>query len=158
MEQKRLELEKQFGTLTTRHSSCTIKLPKLELLKFSGNVLKWQEFWDSFEASIHKNPYFQPVDKFNYLKAELEGDAKAVISGLELTNSNYKVAVNLPHERIGREEIIMDAHYSKLMDLPVSSSTTAKRLRSIFALLKLLVKMWTSHILFLLSSQGFPKS
>ena len=27
-----LELEKQFGTLTTRHSSCTIKLPKLELL------------------------------------------------------------------------------------------------------------------------------
>ena len=27
-----LELEKQFGTLTTRHSPCTIKLPKLELL------------------------------------------------------------------------------------------------------------------------------
>ena len=37
VEQKRLELEKQFGTSTTRHSSCTIKLPKLELLKFSGN-------------------------------------------------------------------------------------------------------------------------
>ena len=80
VEQKRLELEKQFGTLTTRHSSCTVELPKLELPKFSGNVLKWQKFWDSFEASINKNRNLQPVDKFNYLEAELEGDAKAVIS------------------------------------------------------------------------------
>ena len=123
VEQKRLELEQQFGTLTTRHSSYTVELPKLELPKFSGNVLKWQEFWDSFEASIHKNPNLQPVDKFSYLEAELEGDAKAVTSGLELTNTNYEVAVNLLQERFGREEIIMDALYSKLMDLTVSSST-----------------------------------
>ena len=66
------------------------------------------------------------MDKLSYLKGKLEIDAKAVISGLELTNSNYEAAVNLLHERFGREEIIMDAHYSKLMDLPVSSSTTAK--------------------------------
>ena len=126
VEQKRLELEKQFGTLTTRHSSYTVELPKLELPKFSGNVLKWQEFWDSFQVFIHKNRTLQPVDKFSYLEAELEGDAKAVISGLELTNSNYEVAVNLLQERFGREKIIMDALFSKLMDLPVSSSTTAK--------------------------------
>ena len=65
MEQKRLELEKQFGVPITRHTP-TIKLPKLELQKFDGNILKWQEFWDSFEASIHRNPNLQPVDKFNY--------------------------------------------------------------------------------------------
>ena len=45
---------------------------------------------------------------------------------MELTNCDYGVAVNLLQERFGREEIIMDAYYSKLMDLPVSSSTTAK--------------------------------
>ena len=27
-----------------------IRLPQLELLKFDGNILKWQEFWDTFEA------------------------------------------------------------------------------------------------------------
>ena len=114
MEQKRLELEKQFGVPITCHTP-TIKLPKLELQKFNGNILRWQEFWDSFEASIHRNPNLQPVDKFNYLRAELEGDASAVISGLELTNSNYEVAVNLLQERFGRDELMMDAHYSALM-------------------------------------------
>ena len=111
MEQKRLELEKKSGVPITRHTP-TIKLPKLELQKFNGNILNWQEFWDSFEASIHKNPNLQPVDKFNYLRAELEGDASVVISGLELTNTNYEVAVNLLQERFGTDELMMDAHYA----------------------------------------------
>lgn len=88
--------------------------------------MKWQEFGDSFKASIHRNPNLQPVDKFNYLRAELEGDSSVVISGLELTNSNYEVAVNLLQERFGRDELMMDAHYSALMDLPVSLNVTAK--------------------------------
>ena len=88
--------------------------------------MKWQEFWDSFEASIYKNPNLQPVDKFNYLRAELEGDASVNISGLELTNTNYEVAVNILQERFGRDELMMDAHYSALMDLPVSLINTAK--------------------------------
>ena len=84
IEQKRLELEKQFVVPLTRHTP-TIKLSKLELQKFNGSILKWQEFWDSSDASIHKNPNLQPVDKFNYLRAELEGDVSVVICRLELT-------------------------------------------------------------------------
>ena len=121
MEQKRLELEKQFGVPITRYTP-TIKLPILELQNFDGNI---KEFWDSFEASIHRNPNLQPLDKFNYLRAELEEDASEVISGLELTNSNYEVAVNLLQERFGRE-LMTDAHYSALMDLPVSLNVTVK--------------------------------
>ena len=30
----------------------TIKPPKLEIASFDGNILKWREFWDAFEASI----------------------------------------------------------------------------------------------------------
>ena len=118
-------MEKQFGVPITRHTP-TIKDPKMELHKFDGNILRWQEFWDSFEASIHRNPNLQPVDKLNYIRAELEGDASAVISGLELTNSNYEVAVNLLQDRFGRDERMMDAHYLALMDLPVSLILTVK--------------------------------
>ena len=84
MEQKRLELEKQIGVPITRHNPA-IKLPNLELPKFDGNILKLQEFWDSFEASIDKNPNLQPVDKFNYLRAELEIDANASLDWNWLT-------------------------------------------------------------------------
>ena len=33
----------------------TLKLPKLDMLAFSGDKLKWNEFWDSFESAVHKN-------------------------------------------------------------------------------------------------------
>ena len=44
-----------------------VKLPKLELKKFNGNHSKWIPFWDTFEASVHKNENLLLIDKFNYL-------------------------------------------------------------------------------------------
>ena len=38
------------GSLSSRSQS--VKLPKLELPKFSGDVLEWSAFWDQFVASI----------------------------------------------------------------------------------------------------------
>ena len=29
-----------------------VKLPKLDLMKFDGDMLQWQEFWDSFNSAI----------------------------------------------------------------------------------------------------------
>lgn len=33
-----------------------VKLPKLTLRKFGGDLTSWATFWDSFESSIHQNP------------------------------------------------------------------------------------------------------
>ena len=44
-----------------------VKLPKLEVRKFSGKIQERHEFWDSFESAIHKNTSLSNVDKFtNY--------------------------------------------------------------------------------------------
>jgi len=56
------------------------------------------------------------------VKAELEGNVSAVISGLGLDNSNYEVAIILLKERFGREELLINANYSALMELSVSSN------------------------------------
>ena len=45
----------------------SIRLLRLELRKFDGNILKWQEFWDTLQSIIRKNNDLQNVDKFNYL-------------------------------------------------------------------------------------------
>ena len=71
--------------------------------RLQDRIEQTEEFWDLFEASIHRNPNLLPADKFNYSRAELEGDASAVTSGLELTNSNCEVAVNVLQERFGRD-------------------------------------------------------
>ena len=75
-------------TTDTPHQNIS-RLPKLNLPYFSGDPLVWQTFWDSFEAAIHSNPSLTGVQKFNYLRAQLQGDAARVIAGFLLTNSNY---------------------------------------------------------------------
>ena len=32
----------------------SIRLPKMQLPNFDGNVLKWPEFWDVFESSVDR--------------------------------------------------------------------------------------------------------
>ena len=59
---------------------------KLEVKRLDGDILRWREFWDTFEYSIHNNQTLQKVDKWNYLKSQLTG--KAADSGLDRTNEN----------------------------------------------------------------------
>jgi len=66
-----------------------IKPPQIDISPFDGDVMKWCEFWE-FEASVVKDSY-SPIDKFNYLKSKLRGDALSAISGYELSNLNYSV-------------------------------------------------------------------
>ena len=100
------------------------RLPKIEYKKFADQMVKWQEFWDTFEATIHKNPSLQPIEKFNYLRAQLENEALQSIEGLELTNTNYEVATILLKERYGNNQLIVDAHDTKLIVMPPASNKT----------------------------------
>ena len=53
---------------STKESDLKVKLPKIELSKFNGQVLKWQTFWDQFEYAIHSKESLCDIDKFTHLK------------------------------------------------------------------------------------------
>ena len=61
-----------------------IKLLKINLPVFDSNILCWQEFWDVFHSSVHKQEV-PNVTKFSYLKGSLRGAAAAVIGGISIT-------------------------------------------------------------------------
>ena len=42
-----------------------IKLPKLTIQPFKGDLTTWITFWDSYKAAIHKNSPLPDIDKFN---------------------------------------------------------------------------------------------
>ena len=44
-----------------------IKLPKLELKKFTGKVTESAGFWDGFKSAVHDDQDLAKVDKFQYL-------------------------------------------------------------------------------------------
>jgi deoxyribodipyrimidine photolyase len=83
------------ATVSVNEQVSGVKLPKLEIKKFDGNLAKWREFWDSYECAIHKNDKLSEIDKFSYLRGLLEGQASTEIAGFALTGVNYKEAVDL---------------------------------------------------------------
>ena len=76
--------QSQIEHSSRRHSSTgnSVKLPKLEIPSFSGENLKWAEFFYSFEAAVHLNTSLSlslslsEVEKLNYLMSKLSGEAK----------------------------------------------------------------------------------
>ena len=44
-----------------------VKLPKLVLRPFSGDITAWTTFWESYESAVHNNRDLTDIDKFNYL-------------------------------------------------------------------------------------------
>ncbi|XP_028416197.1 uncharacterized protein LOC114539977 [Dendronephthya gigantea] len=110
-----------------------VKLPKLEVRKFSGKVQEWPEFWDAFSSAIHENESLSDVDKFTYLRGLLQEPAKSAIAGFALTSINYEAAVKLLERRFGNKTIVQRAYINDLLNLkPVFNGNDTERLRKFF--------------------------
>ena len=110
-----------------------LKLPKFKLPTFDRDSLRWLEFWDSFEAAIHKNPKLAAIDKFNYLRASLEGNAASAIAGFSLSAANYQTAVVVLQERFANPQAIIVNDMEKLLKLSsVSNARDTKQLQNVY--------------------------
>ena len=89
------------GSSSVKSVSSRYRLPKFELPVFKGDPLSWQGFWDQFSTSIHENDEITDIDRFNYLKRYLGGQALETISGLSLNKENYLHAIGILKERYG---------------------------------------------------------
>ena len=109
-----------------------VKLPKLEMRKFSGKITEWQEFWDGFKSAIHDDAQLANVDKFKYLKSYLEESARSVVTGFPLTEKNYVTAIELLKKRYAKPGVIKKAHINELINLsPVFSEKSVNRIRNL---------------------------
>ena len=100
----------------------SIKPPHLDMPTFAGDIVKWKEFWDMFNAAVHSNDKCANIDKFSCLKSKLCGDALQAISGYQLSNENYPVIVDVLKCRFGNKQLIVDAHYHDLSHLPPATN------------------------------------
>ena len=111
----------------------SVKLPKLIIEKYNGDVSKWQEFWSQFETAIHTNDALCKREKFTYLKTYLTGQAAKAVAGLMLTDANYDSAITLLQSRFGRKDLVISAHMSRLLNLnPVKKSSDVHALRQLY--------------------------
>ena len=91
-----------------------MKLPKLNIQPFRGDLTTWTPFWESYRAAIHDNTSLNDADKFNYLRSLLEHTTLDAISGLSLTGPNYHEAISILEKRFGNKQRIISKHMDAL--------------------------------------------
>jgi len=110
-----------------------VKLPKLQLHPFSGDLTQWTPFWESFDSAIHFNGQLSDIEKFNYLSLLLERSAKEAISGFVLTAPNYHDTITTLLKRFGNKQLIVDRHLDILFNTdPVANSSNVRGLQRLF--------------------------
>ena len=125
---------------TQRNENVLMRLPKLEIPKFSGEANKWPESWYSYEAAVDKSNLLD-VGKFNCLKILVISEAANAISGLSLTNDNYGEAINILKDRFGNKQIIISSHMNSLLKLPMVKENDLQQLRSFYDEVELNVRL-----------------
>ncbi|GFR02562.1 DUF1758 domain-containing protein [Trichonephila clavata] len=104
------------SNINIEENSVRIKLPKLCIPKFYGDVNQWLDFWNSFESAIYKNVHLNKVDKFNYLKSYLGGTALSTVDGFSVSDSTYDAAINLLKERFAGEDLLIQTNMSNILN------------------------------------------
>ena len=99
------------------------RLPKLNLPSFSGDPLCWQTFWDSFSAAVDSSPALSGVQKFNYLRTLLQGEAARAVAGFPLTDANYSHSVEILKDRFGQTQKIVNVHMQSLLNFSRNTLT-----------------------------------
>jgi hypothetical protein len=98
------------GLSNTTHHVLAAAMGKLTAAKvptFSGETVKWQEFWGVFKLTVHQQRDIPVLEKFIKLKEALSGEAASIIEGLPLTAANYIAAVGLLTQHYGSTEVII---------------------------------------------------
>ena len=123
------------SSVTDGHNQNDVKvrLPKLTLKNFNGDVANWPSFWDQYDSAIHQKQNVSDIDKFTYLKSYLCDSANFVISALALTLENYKDAIDLLRQQYANPQVLINAHMKKFVSLNnVESVHEVKGLRKLF--------------------------
>ena len=117
---------------TSNHRRQGVRLPKISLPRFHGDITKFQHFWQSFCCAVDESEDLSNVLKLNYLVNSLEGQAYKALEGLEICEENYEKAKTLLQERFGKKQSIISAQMHALLKLQSSENERTADLRAIY--------------------------
>lgn len=139
----------------------SVKLPDIALPTFNGDVTKWLEFRDTFDALIHQTN-MKPIQKLKYLRSCLTDGALDVIASLDYCEESYQIAWRLLCDRYNNNKMLVNNHLRALFNID-SVQSTPSALRSLVDSisrhlrtlnnLELSTENWDVLVIFFLSSK-----
>lgn len=115
----------------TRELATHVRLPKLSLPTFGGKYDDWFPFFDAFNSIIHSNASLNNVQRLQYLRSSLTGEASNIINSLEISDLNYEIAWTMLKKRYDNKRVIMHAHVKAIIELPSMNKENVGELRQI---------------------------
>ena len=107
-----------------------VKLPKLDVPTFDGNILHWRSFWEQFSISVHDRSHLSNSEKLVYLQQSLKGgSARGAIEGLSRSGDCYNEAIECLRSRYDRPRLIHQAHVRVILEAPSLKEGNGKELR-----------------------------
>ncbi|XP_055604029.1 uncharacterized protein LOC129752267 [Uranotaenia lowii] len=95
-----------------------VRLSQIKLQTFNGDIEEWLSFRDLYTSLIHWKPDLPEVEKFHYLKGCLQGEPKALIDPLKITQANYQIAWDLLVKRYNNNKQLRKRQVQALFQLP----------------------------------------
>ncbi|XP_046417532.1 uncharacterized protein LOC124178336 [Neodiprion fabricii] len=90
------------------------QLPRINLPKFSGSCNEWTEFHDLFQVMVGQNQDISNVEKLQYLKMSLTGDASLLLKNISVAGDNFGRAWETLVNRYQNKRVLIDAHLATL--------------------------------------------
>ena len=113
-------------------SKAMAKLPKLEVPKFTAEILKWRSFWDMFEISVHDQESTSNPEKLLYLRQAMSGSPAAqVIEGLCHTGDQYEEEVTCLQNCYDQPRAVHEAYVKVIVEYRKLKEGSSKELRKL---------------------------
>lgn len=88
-----------------------LKLQPIKIPPFGRDLKKWPAFSELFESLIIKNLSLSNIQRMQYLKSNINGDAAKQINQMEITGNNFDAAWGLLKNRYEHKRAITNASF-----------------------------------------------
>lgn len=124
---------------STTTSVTGIHLPKISLPRFDGRLEKWLPFKDAFLSMIQGHPGLTDIQRFNYLRLSVSGQAEAAIESFTTSEENYKAAWAQLLETYDNQRALILRHTALLLETPAMTNGSPDEINN-------LINYMQSHI------------
>lgn len=105
-----------------------VRLPRLELVSFSGEPTKWPIFYETFKRTIHENPDLSDNERIQYLIGQLSGRALSVCTGVAPNADNYDIIWKTLVDKYEDKRSLATSYLDQIFDFKSFNTATSKNL------------------------------
>lgn len=145
-----------------------IKLPKISIPSFSGKYHEWTTFKDLFVSMIHNNNSLDSVQKMQYLKSYLTGEAEQLLRNIPVSDKNYDQCWKQLEQRYNNKKYLSHCILKRLLSQKSATTESAGFLKELMdtsqdclsALMNLGIDVstWDIIVIYLLTLKLDPES